>query len=48
LNSSNWLLLHSMPTSINILHHTLLEVCHPLMIENVASYLRKRMSETDG
>ena len=31
LNSYDWLLLHSVPTSINILHHILTEVCHPLM-----------------
>jgi hypothetical protein len=31
LNSSDWLLLQSVPTSISILHHTLSEVCHPLL-----------------
>jgi hypothetical protein len=37
LNSSNWLRVHSLPNSISMVHHTLADVCDPLMVHNPCS-----------
>jgi hypothetical protein len=34
LNSSDWLRVHSVPNSINMVHHTLTNVCVYMMVLN--------------